>query len=137
MTRMLSKPLFKSMHGWPNLWDDDFSLLETHGSQGLDVYETDTTIVVKANVAGVDADDIDVTFEKDVLTIRAEASQKEEDKDTSYFSKSSWNYSYRVAIPGNLDADEEPKVELADGILHVTFKKSATAQPKKLRVTKR
>ena len=45
---------------------------------------------------------------------------------------SSYNYSFR--LPQGVVSDEEPKAELEDGVLKLTFKKVQKAEPKKIRV---
>ena len=132
------RSMLHSLNRWPSFWDEeDFSLLPSRFTNGLDLYETDTEVVVKANVAGVSQDDIDVTFEKGVLWIQAQKTEQEDDKENKYFSKSSWEYSYKVSVPGVLDHSKEPEVELEDGVLTVKFHKSEATQPKKLTVTKK
>jgi len=50
-----------TMLRWPNIWDDeDFPTVA--GSDNLDVYETKDESVVKANVAGIDPDKVEITF---------------------------------------------------------------------------
>lgn len=129
------RSMIGSLNRWPNLWDDDdFPMLGSSLGNTIDLYETDTQVVVKANVAGVTSDDIDVTFEKGMLWIQAQKAEKEEDKKNKYFTKSSWDYSYKVTVPGMLDHSREPDVELEGGVLTVTFHKSAATTPKKLTV---
>ena len=124
-------PLSSSLSRWPSFWDEeDFGCLTTN-SHNLDVYETANEVVVKANVAGVPADKIDVTFEKGVVFVNAKV--EEEDKnDKKHYSRSSWSYSYRVAVPGMLDYNSEPTVEVDNGVLTLTFKKAEQSKPKKL-----
>ena len=132
------RSMLHSLNRWPSFWDDeDFSLLSGSLSNSIDMYENENEVVVRANVAGVSSDDVDITFEKGVLWIQARNTTQEEseEKDTKkYFSKASWNYSYKVAIPGFLDHSKEPDVELNDGILEITFYKSAASKPKKLAI---
>ncbi len=132
------RSMLHSLNRWPSFWDDeDFSLLSGSLSNSIDMYENENEVVVRANVAGVSSDDVDITFEKGVLWIQARNTTQEEseEKETKkYFSKASWNYSYKVAIPGFLDHSKEPDVELNDGILEITFYKSAASKPKKLAI---
>lgn len=129
------RSMLHTINRWPSFWDDeDFSLLNGSFSNTIDLYETEKEVVVRANVAGINSEDIDITFEKGVLWIQAQNTQQEENKENKYFSKASWNYSYKVAIPGMLDHSKEPEVELSDGILTVKFHKSAASQPKKLSI---
>jgi HSP20 family protein len=132
-------PFFnRALSQWPDLWDDDLiSTLNSHRGSNLDVFETDNEVVVRANVAGVSEDDLDITFEKGVLWIKAEKSEEEDDTNKKHYSKSSWSYSYKVAVPGMIDLSDEPSVDLKDGVLVVTFKKAEASKPKKLIVNKK
>jgi HSP20 family protein len=121
---------------WPDIWDDDefTNLPITRASNNLDVYETDSEVVIKANVAGIPNDKIDVTFEKGILWISAKTETKEEDKSKKYYSSSSWDYSYKVAVPGLIDMNQEPSAEIENGVVIVTFKKAEASKPRKLAV---
>lgn len=127
--------MLSSLNRWPSIWDDeDLGSILSSASNNLDVYETDNEVVVKANVAGVSADKIDVMFEKGVLTITANATDESSDEKKKHYSKSSWQYSYRVAVPGMLDHTVEPSAEVKDGVITLTFKKAEASKPKKLSV---
>jgi HSP20 family protein len=126
--------MFRALHRWPSFWDDEDLQLFPSVDHGIDVYETENEVVVKANVAGVSTDDIDVTFEKGVLWVKAQATSEEDDQKNKYYSKSSWNYSYKIAVPGSIDYAQEPEVHVKDGVLEVVFVKSEASKPKKLTV---
>jgi HSP20 family protein len=119
------------------LWDDDDFLPLKSINNGLEVKETKKTVIVKANVAGVSADDIEVTFDKGVLWIQAKAQDEAQDEEEKYYSRSSWNYSYRLSVPGRINRSDEPKVSLKDGVLKVEFQKEEIIPPKKLKVEKK
>jgi HSP20 family protein len=129
----LRYPLMRAFSRWPDIWDDDLLDFSTTQS-GLDVYETNDQVVIKANVAGVPADQVDLTFDRGFLSIRAQGTDQEEDKSKKHYSRSSWNYSYRVAVPGEVDYATEPEAEIEGGVLTVTFQKSEKAKPKKLTI---
>lgn len=128
------RSMLHSLNRWPNVWDDDeFQLMTNSYSNDLDVFETENEVVVKANLAGVDQDDVDITFEKGVLWIQAQAKVEENDQKNKYYSKSSWNYSYKISVPGMIDYSKEPELSLGNGILQVKFTKSEASKPKKLK----
>jgi HSP20 family protein len=128
--------MLHNLNSWPSIWeDDDFQLLPSL-SNNLDVFETENEFVVKASVAGVDEDDIDVTFEKGVLWIQAK-STKEDAGDEKYYSKSSWNYSYKVSVPGIVDYQKEPELTVDNGVLKIKFAKSEASKPRKLLINKK
>lgn len=118
---------------WPDIWDDDDLSLNTTANN-LDVYETEDEVVVKANVAGVDEKDIEVTFEDGVLLVTGEKKEEKEDKEKTHYSKSMWSYSYKVAVPGVIDTSKDISAETENGVLTVVFKKAEVAKPKKLTV---
>ena len=123
-----------SIMRWPNFWEDD-EWAVSPSSDNLDVYETNDEVVVKASVAGVDPDKVDITFEKGVLTVTAQE-EEEEKEGKKYYRKSSRSYSYRVAVPGNIDLGQEPEAKVNKGVVTVTFKKAEEAKPKKITVKK-
>lgn len=118
---------------WPNVWDDDDFM--PNAADNLDVYETKDEVVVKAAVAGVNPDKVDVTFEKGILTISG-SEESEEKEDKKYYRKSSRSYSYRVAVPGNIDLAIEPEAKVEHGVISISFKKAEEAKPKKIAVKK-
>lgn len=131
-------PALSRLSRWPSIWDDDdFSSLGSlmnNSSSNLDVYETDDEVVIKANIAGVDEKDVDITFEKGVLWIKADKTTQEDDKDKKHYSQSSWSYSYKVAVPGTLDLTKEPSAEIENGVVEVVFQKAEVSKPKKLTI---
>lgn len=118
-----------SLLRWPALIDEDFS----GSSQSLDLYETKDSVVIKANVAGIDPKNVEVTFHKGVLSIKAEATE-EHKEDRRYYQRSYSNYFYKVAVPGEIDQNGEPEARFENGMIKVTFKKVPEEQPKKISV---
>ncbi len=120
----------------PDFFGDDDLSLATRANNNLDVYETDDEIVIKANVAGAPADKVDVVFERGVLWIKAEKEEETNGKDKQHYAKSSWSYSYRVALPNVslVDQNSEPEAEVENGVVTIRFKKTEASKPKKLTV---
>jgi len=115
---------------WPSIWEDED--LVADGRQ-LDVYETDDEVVVKAGLAGVKPEHVDITFEKGMLWIRGEE-EEEEKKDKKFYKKSSRSYSYKVAVPGNIDLKNDPEASFKNGVVEIKFKKSDEAKPRKIEI---
>lgn len=128
-------PLSRVIAPGADFWDDDFfPALREANVGGMEVYETEKQVVVKVNVAGVPENDIDITFEKGMLFINAQKAEEETDEKRNYYSRSSQQYSYRIAVPGEIDLNEEPEASVDNGLLTVTFAKSKKAMPRKLQV---
>ena len=116
---------------WPNVWEDeDWGVTP---SDNLDVYETNDQVVVRAAVAGVDPEKVEVTFEKGVLSITG-SEETDEKEGKKYYRKASRSYSYRVAIPGNIDVSKELEATVTNGVIVVSFHKAEEAKPKKIAV---
>ena len=123
-----------TMLRWPNIWDDDDYGVATDGDN-LDAYETKDDVVVRANVAGIEPDKVEITFEKGVLTMSGQE-EVEEKEGKKFYKKATRSYSYRVAVPGNIDLAVEPEAKVNHGIVSVTFKKAEEAKPKKIMIKK-
>lgn len=117
---------------WPSVWDDE-GLAGVTADSNLDVYETANEVVVQANVAGIPKDKVELTFEKGVLWIRGDE-EREEKEGKKYYRKATRSYSYKVAIPGNIDTKTEPEAVVENGVVKVTFTKAEEAKPKKIAV---
>lgn len=127
---------FRTLMRWPSVWDEeDWSLPSSTPSQ-LDVYETSDEVVVKANVAGVDENNVQITFEKGVLTISAEEAE-ESHEGKKFYQKATRSYSYRVAVPGNVDVKADPKAEIEKGVVEVKFAKTPEEKPRIIQVSKK
>lgn len=121
---------------FPSLWeeeDDDERFLNLpHIPSGLSISEDDKNVYVEAAVPGIDPDNVEVTFNKGVLWIKAEG--KEEEKGKKYYRKASSSFSYRVAVPGNINEKAEPEAVCKNGVMKVTFAKIPEVKPKKIAV---
>ncbi len=125
----------RSFLSMPTLMDenDDWTFLSNMPS-GLSVAEDEKNVYIEASVPGIDPKDIDITFEKGVVRIVAE-SKKEEKEGKKYFRRSQTAFSYQFSIPTDVDASSDPSTKVEHGILHLTFAKSAKAQPRKIKVS--
>ncbi len=119
--------------GLSSLMDDDSLAFTSSLPNGLSLAEDDKHVYVEAAVPGVDAKNVDITFEKGVLRIVAET-KTEEKEGKKYFRRATSSFSYQVAIPAEIDMNAEPEAEIKNGVMHVVFMKSAKVQPKKIAV---
>lgn len=103
-------------------------------SSGLTVSESDKHVTVEAAMPGLEASNIEVTFDKGVLWVRGSADESQEDKDKKFYRKASSSFSYRVQVPGNIDEHAEPEATYRNGIMKITFAKVPETQPKKINI---
>lgn len=112
-------------------FDTPFAGLSRTAGPSLDVDETDTEYRVTAELPGLGKDDVEITCQDGVLSIRGE--KQGEKRDGRSFSER-WfgRFERRVALP---DADEDKaQASFRDGLLTVTLPKTERAQEKVRRI---
>ena len=118
----------------PSFWDDDDFTLTAPSQTGLSIYEDGNKVYVEAAVPGIDPKNVEVTVQNDYLWIRAEEKSEKKDDSKKYYKKATSMFSYRIAVPGNVDTNIEPVASCKNGVMTVEFTKSVKAQPKKIQV---
>ena len=58
---------------------------ELEGELAVDVYQTPTEIVIQSPIAGVDENDIDISLEGDMITIRGKRAQEQTVDEKDFF----------------------------------------------------
>lgn len=114
--------------------DDNWPIVRV--TDGLDVYETDKEVIVKAAVPGTPADKVDVTFEDGVLRIKAEVEESEEEKKKKkvvYRQQKMSYFDYTTTLPRAVDG-EKISAEVNDGVVIVKAPIAEAAKPKKITV---
>ncbi len=95
----------------------------------VDVVEKDDAVKVVAELAGLDADDVDVTVTGDSLIISGEKREAREDKGANYYQIERSFGSFRRTIPVSSDIDTDNiQADFDKGILIVTLPKLPEAQ---------
>lgn len=117
-------------------WDDMSSEEETgEGQLTIDVYQTDEDIVIKSTIAGVKPEDLDVSINNDMLTIKGERKFEDEvSEENFYYQECYWGgFSRSVVLPVDV-IPEKIEATLKNGILTVKLPKAATNKTKKIQV---
>lgn len=100
----------------------------------LDVLSTDEALIISANVPGLSPDDIDITIEGDMLTIRGELKETVQEKG-NWVMQERYHGPFRRILTLNVPIQAE-KAEAAfkDGVLTLTLPKADKVRPKVIRV---
>ncbi|HEY7179850.1 MAG TPA: Hsp20/alpha crystallin family protein [Blastocatellia bacterium] len=100
-----------------------------------DIYETDNEIVVKAELPEVKREDVHVSIENNLLTVRGERKFSDETKKENYHrvERSYGEFIRSFTLPSLVDANEV-NAEFKDGVLRVTLAKREEAKPKQIEV---
>lgn len=115
-------------------WDDAADE-PVPGQLALDVYETKEKLIVKARVAGVNKEDLDVSISDNTLTIRGTLSSGEEtDTENYHMQECYWGeFSRTITLPVGVK-EEEIDAMLKDGVLTITFDKVKQDTVKKIEI---
>ena len=113
------------------MWDDYFGFgrkalqpLVMEWIPAVDVSETADKILVKAEVPGMDANDINISVTGDVLTIKGEKKSEREEKEENFHlvERTYGSFARSLTLPAAVDMD---KIEATyqNGVLTVTCHK--------------
>jgi HSP20 family protein len=101
----------------------------------VDVFERDGKVVVKAEMPGIKAEDIDVSVSEGQITISGERKEETEVKEQDYYRcERSYGRIYRsLALPAGCDT-QQAEASLKDGVLEVVAPKKVEASTRKVDV---
>jgi HSP20 family protein len=101
----------------------------------LDMYESDGHLVIKADLPGLKAEDVDVSIVNDTLTIKGEYQTEEEREEESVHLKERrfGKFQRAIRLPTGVDT-EATEATFEDGVLMLTLPKTAEARPKQIAV---
>ena len=105
------------------------------GELSVDVYQTPTHIVVKAMIAGVRPEDLDVTITRDMVTIRGKREQHNEGSSGEFFFEELYwgSFSRTIVLPQEVEVEEAEAVE-KHGLLIIRLPKLDKGRQAKLKV---
>lgn len=121
---------------FPSLWrgrDEPAidSLFEFEGQRlpSLDVIDRDSEVLVRAEVPGVDKNDISVSLSDNLLTIKGNTSKEIKKEEGDYYRHeiSSSSFARSVTVPKNIDASKAVS-NLKNGVLEITLPKLASSK---------
>jgi HSP20 family protein len=104
-------------------------------SPSMDLSETKDSLVVKVELPGLDAKDIDVSISGNLLTIKGEKKKEEEEKDEHHYCSERYYGSFQrvFQLPTHVKADQV-EATFDKGVLKVTLPKVEEARKKQIEV---
>ena len=102
----------------------------------VDVSETAKEIIVNAEIPGVEAKDIDVNLDGNILTIKGERKREQEEKEENFHRiERSYGSFYRsLQLPSEVDG-EKIKASYRKGVLRITLPKIKKEAGKKIEIS--
>jgi len=116
-------------------WKGDEPAATTTWSPAVDIFETESEIVVKAEVPGMERKDITLNLENNVLTLRGERRFLKEAKEENYhrIERSYGGFSRAFSIPATVD-EEKIRADYQDGVLKIVLPKKEQLRPKQIKI---
>lgn len=107
----------------------------TTWAPACDIYETDNELVVKAELPEVKKEDVHVTIENNVLTIRGERKLEEKTEQENYrrVERRYGEFMRSFTLPSFVDPNNI-RAEFKDGMLRVTLAKREEVKPKQVKI---
>ena len=100
----------------------------------MDAYRRGSDVWVHLDLPGVQADSVDVSVERSVLTVTAERNWQHEEGDHMYMNeRSTGTFRRQVHLGENLDVDGI-EADFADGVLTLRIPISEKAKPKRIEI---
>jgi len=115
--------------------DEDWALGGSW-APAVDIYEQEGNIVLKAELPGLDAKDVDIRVENNVLTLRGERKFDNDVKRDHYHrvERAYGSFTRSFTLPAIVETDKI-KAEYKDGILRVVLPKKEEARPKQIPIS--
>ncbi len=137
----------RGLFGWRNNLDgffDDFFYPSRRSSEreglwnwnpAVDIFEEQDSIVIKAELPGVNKEGISVDVKGRVLTLKGERSVDNEVKEEKYYrrERSFGRFERAFTLPAEVDPGTV-KAEYSDGVLKITVPKPESHKPKQITV---
>lgn len=111
------------------------SQLTTDWDLALDVVEKADEFVVKASIPGINPDDLDITYNNNILTIKGEVKGENEEKDARYHLQERWSgsFSRSISLPGGVKADDI-QASYQAGVLTLHLPKKEELKPRRITI---
>jgi HSP20 family molecular chaperone IbpA len=100
----------------------------------VDIYETKDTLVILADVPGVDEKSVDVTLEKNILTINGAVEAPQfEGYSLAYTEYDTGDYQRAFTISDEVDRNRIEAI-VKNGVLKIVLHKAETAKARKIAI---
>lgn len=113
-------------------WKDDE---EVEGELSVDVYETPMNIIIKAIIAGVKKEDLDISLSRDMVSIKGSRVSETTIDDEDYFHKELYwgGFARTILLPQEIDIEKAEAFE-DKGLLTLKLPKIDKGRQTKIRV---
>jgi HSP20 family molecular chaperone IbpA len=110
-----------SVHGGPS-WQEEED--DQDGELPIDMYQTRDSIVIRALVAGVSPNDLNISITRDMVTLKGQREEVQEAPDEDYYHRELFwgSFSRSIVLPEEIVIDEAEAKE-KHGLLEIILPK--------------
>lgn len=102
-------------------WAEAFE--EPGGQLAIDVYQTENNLVIQSAIAGVSPENLEITMERDIVSIKGVREKPFEEKGDYFTKECYWGlFSRQVIMPVEVDPDRA-EASMKEGILTIRIPK--------------
>jgi HSP20 family protein len=132
--RRLNSALDEAFGAWP-FQQDESGAVTSAWHPACDVFEDKDTVKIVAEVPGVKPEDVRLSLENNLLTIRGEKRQEAEERSERVhrYERSYGSFERAFVLPSTVDA-EKISADYRNGVLTVTVPKAERARPREIPV---
>lgn len=108
---------------------DDWLKENEEGQLAVDVYHDAKNIIIRAPIAGVKTEDLDISLHNDMVTIRGRRQHEHTVNDQDYFYRECYwgSFSRSIILPTDVKT-EEVEATLKNGVLTIILPKAQKAR---------
>ncbi len=132
--RRLNNALDEAFGSWP-FQQDDSGAITSAWQPACDVFEDADTVKIVAELPGVKPEDVKLSLENNLLTIRGEKKQQAEERNERVhrYERSYGSFERAFMLPSTVDG-EKISADYRDGVLTVVVPKAERARPREIPV---
>ena len=110
-------------------WTGDFA-------PRIDLSETEKAITISAELPGMEPDDVEISIDRNVLTLSGEKRAEKEDKGKHHYrvERSFGSFRRSIPLPGEVEEDKI-SAKMKNGVLQVNLPKSNESHQKDKRIS--
>jgi HSP20 family protein len=123
-----AEPIEQEEEKWPTLSG------ESEGQLAIDVYQTEDYLVIQSAIAGVKPENLDISIERDVITIKGIREKPFEEGGDYFTQECFWGpFSREVILPVEVDPNKA-EAKMKEGILMIKLPKISREKKRKIQV---
>ena len=153
MTSIIKRQPTKTKNFWDEFFNEDFENMfslvprrmfsnpeitrRSSWYPRVNVHENTDSLVFEAEIPGMKKEDVDVTIENNILSIKGELKFEKDDESKNYHRIERYYGSFDRAftLPNNVKV-EDASADFADGVLTISLPKKSEAKPRKITIGK-